>query len=101
MIGRILFVGLILAVAVWGVRLLFRGRTLFRIRVGFDGVKIEGRVPGQANAEVCRFVQSIGLPVGAGFRGVPDGRGFRLTGFRFVPPEMQQRLRNFLYTRAV
>lgn len=53
-------------------------RWLFRIRVGGDGVIVDGRVPSRLPAQVREFVARLGLGNGAEIRARRRARGFEL-----------------------
>lgn len=66
---------------------------------GIDGIEIRGQVPGHDAADIAEFVAGLDLPPGAMIWGVPDQKRTRLR-FTKVPDRLQQRTRNFFFSRG-
>lgn len=64
---------------------------------GVEGLALRGSVPGRSDADVLDFVAGLQLVKGAKLWGRLDGGRMVVRTSGDVPPELQQRLRNFLY----
>lgn len=71
-------------------------RWLFRIRVGADGVIVDGRVPSRLPAQVREFVVRLGLGTGAEIRARRRARGFELGFSAGIPAEARRALAEYL-----
>lgn len=95
---------LVLLVVVGAVvyKLLMRGRddAVFLVEVrgpGVGGLALRGSVPGRSDADLLDFVAGLGLARGAKLWGIFDRGRLVVRASGDVPPELQQRLRNYLY----
>ncbi len=89
---------LVLAAVGWGVYKAATGGlsdASFVIKVGADGVRLKGAVPGKAEGDVVDFITGLELSEGAKIWGVRDGDGIVMRFSGDVPANLQQRMRNY------